>query len=420
LREKKGPRTRISLSFPFTTTMKTERRLSGMWLSRSRRSMLFIAFLFQNVAAYQGLAVNRLKRRRPSTSFVGHPTITLTTEPSFGSSELFVSFIVPPPSTCQGDDLIEHRRKGRLSSTSASTICYPQPLQGIFQRKEEKQVHHQIIQEESEASPLAEQVRTSSWQDLKELLLKKRKREWETKYTSVDALRETYGSNQNKLWGDLQAGTARRLYKTLLPRALGELNRLTKHLQPEDLAPLAYQARVAVKLYTRERCTVPARLGATLFDGFRQWIRYGKFQTHGMSYDQLWQKYAEQIIREAEVGVDLSPRVCQKILERASYTNECVDQLVLSSPASSSQKESSKDHLFTSIHSQLEQDIFQTLLRSTTPSNRQAMWEEGGIWHNEYHFRTLRIAATARRLLPPRSPKQRIRSRMLEGNFSSE
>jgi len=97
-----------------------------------------------------------------------------------------------------------------------------------------------------------------------------RKQEWAARYTSVEDLRETFGSNRNKVWGDLDATTARRLYKTLLPRALLELYNVGG-LQPEDLASLAYEARVAAKLYTRERCKLPPRYAAMAFDGFRQY-----------------------------------------------------------------------------------------------------------------------------------------------------
>ena len=99
---------------------------------------------------------------------------------------------------------------------------------------------------------------TSLLLDEEEVL--RRKLEWAGRYTTVDALRETFSGYENKLWGDLQASTARRLYKTLLPRALLDLSQLgVGQLQPQDLAPLAYQARLAAKLYARERCTVPAR-----------------------------------------------------------------------------------------------------------------------------------------------------------------
>jgi len=226
--------------------------------------------------------------------------------------------------------------------------------------------------------------------------------EWAHRYTSVEALREHFGTNQNKLWGDLQASTARRLYKTLLPRALLELSKLGQ-IHPQDLAPLAYQARVAAKLYARERCTVPARIAATLFDGFRQWHRYGRFQAHGMTYDQLWEKYAEKILHETESSSqhhhhhhhhdavflhdssdyevdeeckhfdkedcqdhyeEISEQVCRKILERACVSNEGVDALALRGQdlADETSLQPHQRQLLEHIRSQLEQDMYQLLL----------------------------------------------------------
>ena len=164
----------------------------------------------------------------------------------------------------------------------------------------------------------------------------RRKEEWANRYTHLDSLRDTFGANRNQIWGDLDAATARRLYKTLLPSALLELVQLG--VTPQDLAPLAYQARVAAKLYARERCQVPARVGAQLFDGFRQWKRYGKFQTAGMSYDQVWEKYHQVIMDDCEssdgdcAGLteqDVTAKICLKILERSCSTNEHVDRWVL-------------------------------------------------------------------------------------------
>jgi hypothetical protein len=161
----------------------------------------------------------------------------------------------------------------------------------------------------------------------------RRKNEWAQKYTSVDALRNTFGSNLNKVWGDLDAPTSRRLYKTLLPKALLDLYKLG--VEPQDLAPLAYRARVAAKLYARERCQVPARLLAGWYDGFRQWRRYGSFDTTGMSYQQVWEKYATVILNECagQEGIsdhDVTAMICCKILEKSCTTNEMVDRLVLS------------------------------------------------------------------------------------------
>ena len=157
---------------------------------------------------------------------------------------------------------------------------------------------------------------------------------WASRYASVEALRETFGRNKNPLWGDLDAVTTRRLYKTLLPRALLELYHC-HGASSEDLAPLAYRARVAAKLYARERSTLPTRLGACLFDGVRQFRKYGSFQTSGMSYDQIWEKYAKQVMEEEdwEDEDDLTSKICYKILEKSCESNAGVDALLLGEDA---------------------------------------------------------------------------------------
>ena len=70
------------------------------------------------------------------------------------------------------------------------------------------------------------------------------------------------------------------------------------------MAVLAYKARVAAKLYARERCRVPARVAANLFDGYRQWRKYGSFDCTGMSYQQVWEKYAKLIQQETSEDSD--------------------------------------------------------------------------------------------------------------------
>lgn len=174
----------------------------------------------------------------------------------------------------------------------------------------------------------------------------KRREQWAAKYTTVEALRRTFGTNRNVMWGDLDAKTTRRLYKTLLPRALLELHCHystasttssevgTVMFHPEDLAPLAYQARVAAKLYARERCHLPARIAAHLYDGIRQYTKYGTFNCRGMSYQQIWEKYATVILHDADKNSydltvdDVTAKICMKILERSCQTNAMVDHLV--------------------------------------------------------------------------------------------
>ncbi|KAG7372286.1 hypothetical protein IV203_018429 [Nitzschia inconspicua] len=165
----------------------------------------------------------------------------------------------------------------------------------------------------------------------------RRKQEWMARYTTLDGLRETFGGNRNKLWGDLDPVTTRKLYKSLLPTALCELV-LDLGVPPEELAPLAYAARKAAKFYARERSRVPTRIAASAYDGFRQLKRYGKFQPSGMSYDQVWDKYRRQTFLEtaasntrnfASSEEELVARTCMKIIESSCRTNPRIDQLAL-------------------------------------------------------------------------------------------
>jgi hypothetical protein len=162
----------------------------------------------------------------------------------------------------------------------------------------------------------------------------RRRDEWAHRYTRIQGLRDAFGSNKNKLWGDLDAASTRRLYKTLLPNALCELimDLDLAYIKPQELAPLAYKARKAAKLYARERCHLPTRLLATLFDGFRALRRYGKFQPSGMSYDQVWDKYQRLILEDVDDSIteeEIVARTCLKIMERSCKTNEHIDRIFL-------------------------------------------------------------------------------------------
>jgi hypothetical protein len=254
----------------------------------------------------------------------------------------------------------------------------------------------------------------------------RRKAAWAARYTSVDALRTTFGSNRNLVWGDLDAATARRLYKTLLPKALLELYNTGVGVHPADLAPLAYQARVAAKLYARERCALPARVAANLYDGFRQWRRYGSFDMAGMSYQQVWNKYAKSILDDEECAIpvaaggagafdgldesDVTAKICLKILERSCETNQMIDKWVFSSKDSSTgangtDNNSSSSSSSSNYHNnspskalsfrkkraamaqrrdlqevtdQLEHDVRQLLLLSTTTNKKTGKSDSSG------------------------------------------
>jgi hypothetical protein len=193
-------------------------------------------------------------------------------------------------------------------------------------------------------------------------------------------------------------------------------------VQPEDLAPLAYQARVAAKLYARERCQMPARVAANLFDGFRQWRRYGKFQTSGMSYDQIWDKYHKRILAEAlgedaDMGIDdytalsnlkeedVKAQICMKILEGSCSTNEQIDRWVLPSNGKR------QPDTLASVEGKVEDDVRKLLLplaaaatTTTTENllngNQCADFQDGECKLGQLtvqQYRALRLVARARR-----------------------
>lgn len=178
----------------------------------------------------------------------------------------------------------------------------------------------------------------------------RRKAAWAAKYTSISSLRSTFGSNKNRIWGDFDPVTTRKLYHTLIPRALLALHDMGLS-DVDELAPLAYQARMAAKKYARERSRLPGRIGSMFYDGWRQWRRYGKWKFDGMTWEQIWDKYENQILRETvgerfslgeEAAGDnvidsqmelndeeLTAKICLRILERSVVTNEMVDKLFL-------------------------------------------------------------------------------------------
>lgn len=195
----------------------------------------------------------------------------------------------------------------------------------------------------------------------------RRKQSWEAQYCTLESLRELFGENRNVFWGDLDAGTARRLYKTLLPRALLEMYRVG--IKPEDLAPLAYRARLAAKLYVRERSEVPARVTAQILDGARSFQQYGKFQTCGMTYPQIWEKYERMIVDEIQDGEKMdddavTTQICLKILERSCVTNQRVDKWLLRGDAKTAEskvlmQEQMQD--LTAVIYELEQEVQEIL-----------------------------------------------------------
>lgn len=179
--------------------------------------------------------------------------------------------------------------------------------------------------------------------------------------TDVQTLRKIFGTNKNKWWGDLDAETTRILYHTLLPRALIRLH--AQGLEPEALAPLAYEARVAAKRYARERCRVPARVMAVIYDGLRHWRKYGKWSSDGLSWDQLWEKYESQIIQEhqqAHCTQFVKTQVSLRILESSCKTSKVVDRIVLRDVNSKKRKSNIAMEVLA-VANQLDREIHELL-----------------------------------------------------------
>mmetsp|Transcript_81578 Transcript_81578/g.236524 ORF Transcript_81578/g.236524 Transcript_81578/m.236524 type:complete len:405 (-) Transcript_81578:51-1265(-) len=330
--------------------------------------------------AHQSNKMSRTRRRRQRTS----PARTYY---SAAASSLFLFFFLLGVTSLSAGASSAHGKKTLSSSnipfniaSAASTTSRNAPSSNAGISTKSRATFLLASNDERESRAISYSTSASKRADVnaaaaagqrqqqQQLEYQRRKEQWANRYTSLESLRETFGSNKNILWGDLDAASARKLYKTLLPKALLEL--VQAGVQPEDLAPLAYQARVAAKLYARERCQLPARWLAALFDGVRTLRKYGRFQPVGMSYEQVWEKYESQVLEDLELleasedsddvqdkNIIAIRQVCLKILESSCRTNSNVDKWVLP-PDPSEQKDSEE---LMQIAQTLENDV-QSLL----------------------------------------------------------
>ena len=198
-----------------------------------------------------------------------------------------------------------------------------------------------------------------------QLQKQRRRNRWIKRYGTVEALQQTFGTGPP--WGDLSPTQTRSLYHTLLPRSLLALNEMGL-VQVEDLAPLAYEARIAAKEYARSRCVWTARVGVFLFDQYRSLRDKGRFIKPGssssMSWEEIWAKYESQIIKEQngrgkQLDEDeLMMQTYMRILEKSCSTNQAVDNLFLKEEYN----DDDGDISLESIASQLEHDVRAILL----------------------------------------------------------
>ena len=226
-----------------------------------------------------------------------------------------------------------------------------------------------------------------------------RKEQWLSRYGSLQALERTFGKSTNSLFGDLTPEQTRRLYHTLLPRSLLGLYEMGV-FNPEELAPLAYQARMAAKDYARSRCRWDGRLLTAMFDQYRSLRDRGQFQNPRApqpTWEAIYQKYEQQIVEEecrqalANSTADVESCDCQstfidqetlpmriylRILERSCATNQAFDKLFLK-PASKCNPNGECQNLEV-IADQLDRDVKQILL-SPNEQEKADKREQKGI-----------------------------------------
>ena len=99
----------------------------------------------------------------------------------------------------------------------------------------------------------------------------------------------------------------------------------------EERARLASQSRHALRIYARERCHLPGRLLARLYDGIRHLHDYGYWNQDGMSWDEVKFKYARQALQELDnpTQEEIEMFVYRKIVDKACSTNALFDKLSL-------------------------------------------------------------------------------------------
>ncbi|CAN0546518.1 unnamed protein product, partial [Ectocarpus sp. 12 AP-2014] len=151
---------------------------------------------------------------------------------------------------------------------------------------------------------------------------------------SVDLLRQAYGPRRH-FWGDLTPAETRRFYHELLPVSVyvdagGHWEYFFGAAETlEERARLASMARHAARLYVRERCKLPSRVVAHLYDGLRHLKRHGSFRVTGETWPELWDKYERKIRSEdpSLEGEDLKTAICLRILEKSCSTSEMFNNL---------------------------------------------------------------------------------------------
>lgn len=100
----------------------------------------------------------------------------------------------------------------------------------------------------------------------------------------------------------------------------------------QERAELASAARHALRRYARERCHLPGRLLARLYDGIRHLYDFGKWSSTGMTWEEVKEKYRRQAIKElgADASVDdIEYFIHKRVVDKACSTNQFFDRIAL-------------------------------------------------------------------------------------------
>eukprot|EP01084_Bolivina_argentea_P084737 153205_1 len=167
-------------------------------------------------------------------------------------------------------------------------------------------------------------------------------------YTTLQQLRDKFGSNQYSLIQGLNARESRRLYHKLLPKCIINSPRY-ESLSICEKAHKAYSARQADKKYTRERSNLLVSLSAKLLDLWRHKRFDGATDTY------LWNKKAKKLnVKECVIDIyeknkkeviwnnNKCSNVCVAMLKSSTKTNKQVDELFASK--NNDQKDAKNKH----------------------------------------------------------------------------
>lgn len=135
-----------------------------------------------------------------------------------------------------------------------------------------------------------------------------------------------YYGDRDDWWGDWNAKETRLIYHKLLP---------IYHplyfscCEMETLAFHAFQTRREAKKYARRRSRFYIRWFSICIDGVRSLWRYKRWNSLGINFQQLWNKYKQQIQQQdpSLEQEELDNKIYRLILYKSCQTNHWIDSL---------------------------------------------------------------------------------------------